>query len=235
MHPLDGAYQRISRAKQHLTMLKGEMTKFRRTFRPPQGYINPKSGGTITLEYSRKIIPYKFAILIGDTIYNLRAALDYLVYELAILDSGKIQRKTQFPIEHTPKDWQRSMRSRLQGLSPTHKAAIKLSQPCFGCQWTCTLQEISNPDKHRTLTIIRPISTLSVKTVGKGLVVINPAKEGTTTLFRVRSHPKEDSMDVNADVSFDIAFDDGTPVIETLQMLYSQVSKVLDQFKPEFK
>lgn len=245
MHPLDGAYQRVSRAKQHLTGLKREMTIFWRTFRPPQGYIDPRGGGTITLEYNRNVVPQKFGILVGEIIYNLRAALDYLVYELAILDSRQIQDRTQFPIEDTLKDWKLRAdgikRGKipdwgcyLRGVSSSHKVAIKLLQPCFSCEWTGILKSISNPDKHRTLTIIRPMSTLSVKTVGKGLVVINPAKEGKTTLLRVRSHPKDGSMDVNANVSFDIAFADKTPVVETLQNLLSQVTQVLDQFKTEF-
>jgi hypothetical protein len=247
---IDNAYARVRRAKQHLARLKRERTIFRRTFHPPQGYINPKLGGTITLEYSRNIIPKKFGILIGETIYNLRAALDYLVYELAILDSGQTQKETQFPIEDTPEGWQRKMNGTkrkvkgivvpdwgcsLRGLSNAHKEDIKLFQPCFGFNLTGTLQSISNPDKHRTLTIIRPMSTLSVKTTSKGFTVINPAEEGKTILFEVRSHPKDDSMDVNADVAFDIAFDDRTLVIETLQILHSQVTKILDQFKPEFK
>ena len=51
------------------------------------------------------LIPAMLGILIGETIYNLRAILDYLVYELAILDSGQIQKGTQFPIEDTESEF----------------------------------------------------------------------------------------------------------------------------------
>jgi hypothetical protein len=45
-------------------------------------------------------IPEEISIVVGEICYNLRAALDYLVYELARLDSGCIQNGTQFPIEY---------------------------------------------------------------------------------------------------------------------------------------
>jgi hypothetical protein len=36
--------------------------------------------------------------LVGEICYNLRSALDYLVFELAKHDSGTRQENTQFPI-----------------------------------------------------------------------------------------------------------------------------------------
>jgi len=70
-------------------------------------------------------------ILVGEVIYNLRAALDYLIYELAFLDSFKIQEGTQFPIEDTKRRWQvaafgtKKRPARLVGISGRHKAAIE--------------------------------------------------------------------------------------------------------------
>ena len=45
--------------------------------------------------------PPMFGVRIGEIVHNLRAALDYLVFQLAILDSGSEQQGTQFPIEST--------------------------------------------------------------------------------------------------------------------------------------
>ena len=43
-------------------------------------------------------------IRVGEVCYNFRSALDYLIFELAKLDSGVEQGGTQFPIMDSPKD-----------------------------------------------------------------------------------------------------------------------------------
>src|SRR5262245_382622 len=48
--------------------------------------------------------PEELPLAISDAVHNFRATADYLVYELALLDSGFIQSGTQFPIE-TYKDF----------------------------------------------------------------------------------------------------------------------------------
>ena len=164
-------------------------------------------------------------ILIGEAIYNLRAALDYLIYELAFFDSGSIQKGTQFPIEDTEKRWNiaaygsSKRRPLLEGLNKGHKTAIKGLQPCCGCEWTGTLRRISNPDKHRTLTVVRP---------QKG-IWFGETMGGTPHVLSTSS----ESVDVDIEVTFQVQFDDGTPVIETLEVLHSKVTSVLDSFKPE--
>jgi len=49
----------------------------------------------------------KVPILAGEVIQSLRSALDYLIYDLAILDSGKPQDGTQFPAEGDPESFDR--------------------------------------------------------------------------------------------------------------------------------
>ncbi len=248
---LDNAYARASRAKQHLARLKRETTIFSRS-KPVQAYIDPKFGGTLKVThapgYISRSASTRMSILIGEIIYNLRAALDYLVYELAILDSGEAQEGTQFPIESSPQGWHRRKDGTkrkvagniipdygcyLKGLSATHKAIIELFQPCFGCDWTGTLQSLSNPDKHRTLTIIWSRSTVTATPYNP--VGVISGEESKTVIFQAALNRSGNSMNVNTDVAFDIALNDGTPIIKTLQILQSQVTQVLDQFKPEFK
>ena len=84
-------------------------------------------------------VPHALSILVGEIIYNLRAAIDYLIYELAFVDSKKIQHGTQFPIEDTEGDVmgrcdeKRRRGVFLRGLTDQHRAAIKRLQPCDGC------------------------------------------------------------------------------------------------------
>jgi hypothetical protein len=239
---LDNAYARLDRAKQHLTRIKGETTIFWRSLPSLGGYIDPETGGTITVDHARMLIPSILNILVRETIYNLRAALDYLVYELALLDSGQPQEGTQFPIEDTLEGWQVCIRGGkrgkgcyLRGLSGKHKERIQTLQPCFGCEWTRLLRDVSNPDKHRTLTIVKARQTFRREPKGNGLVIINPSRKGRTTLFSLRIGKHGNPLDVNTNVSSEISFSDGFPVIKTLQVIQSQVARVLNEFKPEFE
>jgi hypothetical protein len=105
-HPLDGAFERINRAEEHLIELKRQIDVFGQNYLESVGiYFDPNPPYHA---YDRP--PFKFprpapivSILLGEICYNLRSALDYLVFELAYFDSGIIQQGTQFPIDDAPK------------------------------------------------------------------------------------------------------------------------------------
>ena len=109
MHPLDGAYQRVRRAGIHLANLNRRVNAFSKRMR--DNVIINRKPQVFVLENGKKVrgvlgdavlpiepIPHIIRILVGEIIYNLRASLDYLVYELAHLDSGDIKYRTQFII-----------------------------------------------------------------------------------------------------------------------------------------
>src|SRR5207244_3188884 len=99
-HPLDGAFQRVSRAGEHLEQLKREIEAFRHHQRQLVLFdFQSRSKEDLLGDGTEVAPPLLFSILIGEVCYNLRAALDYLIYELAILDSGSPQEGTQFPID----------------------------------------------------------------------------------------------------------------------------------------
>src|SRR5207248_7031111 len=153
MTQLDGAFARVDRAGEHLAELKTIIDAFRQGRHDARSIVlDPDVIKNGNIEPEWPIFDrLRIAILVGEICYNLRAALDYLVYEFALLDSGKVQEGTQFPIEYRPKDFKGWAKVRLRGLNARHNACIKALQPYSGCDWTGTLKEISNPDKHRTL------------------------------------------------------------------------------------
>jgi hypothetical protein len=81
------------------------------------------------------------SIIVGEAVYNLRAALDYLVYELAALDSKSIQENTQFPICHTERKFDDARKRHLARVSSQHVLAIEEYQPYRNCQWARTLRD----------------------------------------------------------------------------------------------
>jgi hypothetical protein len=191
--------------------------------RPPERVAKPIP--FLVFRFPPKLPPAIYSIIVGEIIYNLRAALDYLVYELACFDSKQEVEGTQFPIE----DFEEKFNNRvcdveakgkskyLRGVSPEHVAAIKRLQPFNGCEWTKRLRIISNPDKHRKLSFLEHSISVAVQI--------------TSTEASIIEHP----MNMNHIKGFEIVFRDGTPVIETLEQLMLKVRQTLDSFKPEFE
>jgi hypothetical protein len=95
---LEGAFQRLARAGEHLADLQSRLA-----------VLQKQQESATSAQFSAEppyhfefIVPVsvpasmRIPILIGEICYNLRSALDYLVYELAKHDSGA-QSDTQFP------------------------------------------------------------------------------------------------------------------------------------------
>src|SRR5262249_34225904 len=166
-HPLDGAVARVSRAEETFRELirrialhgqaRAQAIKFGAHPTEPKGIVVDR----------QKDLPLDlmFSILVGEVCYNLRAALDYLVFDLARRDSGAEQEQTQFLIEDNTDKFQKKVPRRLKGLTPAHVAAIEVLQPYNGCEWTRQLRELSNPDKHRTLVPVQIGHDLTVHVV----------------------------------------------------------------------
>ena len=243
MPDLNGAYARVKRANQHISNLKRRETAYIRKHKDRLVFNVEPDTGRVKLQWlgSEAVIPALFNILVGEVIYNLRAALDYLIYELAILDSGTVQNGTQFPICDDKRDFDGRRATRLKGLSGAHVTAIERLQPYCGCTWTGLLRDVSNPDKHRELSILQGLIT------GKFKIFVGTQAElreldwtdnsiPTTELplgGKIEIKPGEEAY-VEGNLALYIAFSDGLPVIETLKSLQSSVSLTLDTFKPEF-
>jgi hypothetical protein len=243
MHLLDGAYIRLNRAEEHLTELKsigtevvnGEMESVRRTLQ-----MNTQIQPSVGFRFWQPLnaIPPRFAVLIGEVIQNLRTGLDYLVYELAILDSGTKQTRTQFPMEDTQEGFRGRRNSFLKGINDAHVAAIESLQPYNGVNWSKWLRVISNPDKHRHLVITMHQTTFTSMESDKpadSASLPEAANEGGI-IFEARFRHKDGyAVYVQYHFAFFIAFDDGLPVIDTLEEIKTQVAQVLADFKPEFQ
>ena len=173
----------------------------------------------------------RFGILVGEMIYNLRCALDYLVYELAKLDSGIEQNGTQFPIVDTKNDFEgRAKGPWLRGINVTHIAAIERLQPYNGCNWMKRLQECSNPDKHRHLAQIGGSATINVR---------SSLEKDLTRCWgyeREVPHPVAGQSPVKMKIyaTGGVTFSDGVPVVETIEEIKMQIANVLTAFKHEF-
>jgi hypothetical protein len=102
---LNGAFERVGRTNEHLADLRQRLAEL---FRRQEDSIvfqfdpNPPHELKVTaVDYPRPSM--RIGVLIGEISYNLRSAMDYLVFALAQHDSGSPQEFTQFPIVDKPK------------------------------------------------------------------------------------------------------------------------------------
>jgi len=227
MQPLDGVYEQVIGAREHLDALRPEIEAFVKvvandvSLKYKKGNVNIKGQqrevpiGTASFPVNLPTPP-RASRLIGETIQSLRKALEYLVYELARFDAKSIIDKTQFVIVDSEEDF-RSNLWHLRGLTPEHIAMFERLQPYQGCNWTKLLQDLSNPDKHKHLTAVKHPVAFSLD--GSQTEAILAGKH----------------VDMDSYASIQITFSNGSPIIETLEQLVLDVAQTLHVFEPEFK
>jgi hypothetical protein len=253
-HRLDGAYARIDRADKHFKELETIIERFRKTKKDE--FFAKRNHTTMPVHRNMKMymrtigaeltsVPVDAAVVVSDVIHNLRAALDYLIYELACENFPNVAHNgTQFIIKDSKADtkspsgkiirgFDSESATRLKGLLTHQISAIENLQPYNRVTWTKTLRDISNPDKHRKLTAIGgdwdASSIIEGVDPGTGGLAGRPGK----IIPGIGMNGAD--VYVEAEHSVNVQLPDGTPVLETLEILKRKVRATIDAFKPEFK
>ncbi len=96
-----------------------------------------------------------FAVIVGETVQNIRSALDYLIYELVRHTRGRKPRlQTQFPLYVAAGDFY-GRRYQIKELPGELRRRIRKLQPYQfpdpGTHPLAVLNKLSNADKHRLL------------------------------------------------------------------------------------
>jgi hypothetical protein len=162
-HPIDSCFERVNRAEEHFCEQELRSGMMLNTTSLRGNSIRK----TLTKSYGAQVKFRKFPS--GSELSSVRFAITSeplsitSFLKLARLDTGKPQDGTQFPIEDKPKAFKhRQKRGSLKGLNERHVAKIEALQPYNGCDWTKTLRDISNPDKHRNITAFLGDGSLQV-------------------------------------------------------------------------
>src|SRR4030042_415568 len=223
MHPLDGARLKVNRAKTEIDRL-GLMQDafFKNThYSVVSAEQNLESGKNVyRIKIDGSPPPLDWGIYIGEIAHNLRSALNYLVYQLALLNSL-----------NEPK---------------TVAQDTRLQFPIFVAKWSgCDsplfwLEEINNADKHRIIQVA------GVKAGGFGTTWWgerdNAFIGGTFGILEDGAKFGEATPDVPMDVQIRplIAFANGCdvilskPVCLLLNMVATTVSEIVESFASEF-
>ena len=104
--------------------------------------------------------PLRWSILIGEILYNLRSALDHMVWQLVLSNEQAPGRHNEFPIAKNQQHWQQEKVRTLKGVSQRHQAMIGYLQPFtgrinlpFDVSKLKVLDDLSNMEKHRHLVV----------------------------------------------------------------------------------
>ena len=113
--------------------------------------------------------PIEWSIRAGEILYNLRSALDHLVWQLVLANGLVPSRANQFPIWDEEAAWESDVTARfLRGVAEKDKGMIRYLQPFnpflqlpvngqyrpCNAQVFGTLRDLCNVDKHRHLNLI---------------------------------------------------------------------------------
>src|SRR6266568_4630919 len=116
-HPLDGARKRVERANKHLNEIASQIE----TYATSEANRIVVEHNDIRNEPNFILAPHgplpdDIPLLIGECVYNFRAALDYLVFELSREDSGDPNPlRTQFPVYTNRDDFTDLRKARAKG------------------------------------------------------------------------------------------------------------------------
>jgi hypothetical protein len=179
-HPLDGAWAKVARAEEHFDALKTKIGEpsdhtdaitFRQEFDPDSSTIK------VTLEGVPEL-PVEWALIAADGLQNLRAALNYLTWELARwnlvrnTETRIPHRNTQFPINSKAREFSGHM---VVDLHPDHVAIIKSLQPNSALYLSQFTENFLLDLPMETLTAGSPLATLARLTNTDKHEVLQPA------------------------------------------------------------
>ena len=156
---LEDASARVDQAKQDYVVFAHEMNEF--LYQYVKGMLkgfDPDTGHFVMRLRHPKCSNVKGrpAVLIAQIAENLRSALDYMVFQLSVLNDPDLkEHEPQFVISHSAKDFKRQAKRRLQYLSNEQKSFIERIQPYHGNATLAVLGELAGPSKHRRLLSMR--------------------------------------------------------------------------------
>jgi hypothetical protein len=190
------------------------------------------------------------ALTFGDILANLRATLDYLVWQLVLSGNSRPGRQTAFPIVKREKDWAVQGGSALKGVPEEWAELIEAMQPFQRGDFPeqhplAILEHMNNINKHRFL----PVGVLTADEFSY-LVNVAELPAGETfeshdyldrpivdggELARFRSESRRQvAVQVNEHPRYRLSFRDSQGIGWTPYDLVQWVQEAVAQFEPAF-
>jgi hypothetical protein len=191
------------------------------------------------------------SLIFGDMLYNLRASLDYIVWQL-VLENGRKPDpgNTGFPCIRNSKDWKSALGSQLKGVDKRWADEIKRFQP-FDSQHQgdpavhplALLNDANNVSKHQLLpvAIVQPLKAdYTIEGLEEGLKLQfetsnDPIVTDGSWFFRFTAdRPRELRVTIAPNPRFRLKFTGITSHNWQNWDLVNWVGEVIDTFEPAF-
>ena len=259
MAPLDGCYAKLARAEFHLLELGVRVRDYLSSapFRIVGEYDDTAHEYVMKAEQAADYppVPAELILIAGEVVHQLRSALDHLVWDLVVEQTGEPPPGTDdgFPIFSTADGYNRRAHQKVRGVSAAAADLIKVWQPYHlgdraEEELIWAVQALNNTDKHRLIPV-----TLIYAFVGAVNMTVdnNPPVEILPWQEFMRD-ALVDGMEVarvavadgdratfNVPVGVDIAFERvgdlrNHPVNDLLSKMTHHVGRLIHSFRPEF-
>jgi hypothetical protein len=235
----DSARAKIERARKQTDALRTVFEGFYKS--KPYSIrqeLDPQAGEK-RLVFHADPLPLEWSVIIGEIVHNLRSALDHSIYELTCIEAGHPLDGTEFPVfkdeskyfevkkrgEPAPK----SGLSKIRGIKDERRRAIIRDLQPFEFRKThkphehsilAFIHELNIVDKHRTLHLCRMATTsISVHWLRdtypiSNTLVMRRLEDGAEFARWKPVGDFNDEVDMESEVSFEIAFGDSVPILE---------------------
>jgi hypothetical protein len=241
--PFLSAKVRVGRAKELLNTLKIEGKTFWES-RPYVFLAEPDSDG-LTKTYKCRLtkhVPGIFDLWVVEIVEHLRASLDYLGYEAAVLSGKREPKSCHFPIADTAAKLETDVigRGRCKDLPPDVLAYFRSLQPYKGGKgggavWV--LNKLCNSGKHRFLTSVgleSAYADVRLEQLPSGSKILPHVWDSEKNEICYFSTPLDAEPQYNFDVAFHVAFGPidplaGQPAIPHLFAIADIVRSVVEE------
>lgn len=158
---LDSVRLKLDRAEEHFNAIAAVLDKFS----IGRCEFIPEEDEETHLGFQRVHLPKppaQLPLMIADFLYNIRSALDHLVWQLVLAQDSVPQKgKTAFPICDNRENFEtQRKRHRLDGVPDRAAVLIESFQPYAGRDQTLrTLSSLHERDKHQTLNLTTAVAS----------------------------------------------------------------------------
>jgi hypothetical protein len=238
-----GPKLKIERAKQHINDLQARIREFETSGVYDLSIeSDPDTGNDVLKVKIVKSVPYIFALIIGDTLHNLKSALDFAINDIVFSIAGVRDKHTRFPFRETRDE----LAAALKGgkVSQASEAILSLIMDVIkpykgGNDALWALHDLNILDKHRLLLPVMQIN--AINDICYEYEGGEKIRMGTWIVTRTRtaSHKlmaQNVKITDKGNAALLIVFDNGLPfeskpVIPTLEQFTELVSGVIEAFE----
>jgi hypothetical protein len=162
---------KLDRAKEHLDALRAEAAAWLKPYTDAKAVHFGRDGDWHTVSAAPFAMPTdpRIAAIAGDFVTNLRATLDYIVWQAVLRDGKQPTERNQFPIFEVREQFEREVKFRKRGVEKSALHGVQID----GDAWTiieqaqpfnssprfpylahlAVLRRLSNADKHHSLLV----------------------------------------------------------------------------------